>query len=405
MFVPGSRPNMIFSGRMFGFSTFFTTLLTPEITDIFSMVSVFSLILSFYCLLLVAFLIGWIRVRRQSVNVSGPIAPGISVIVAVRNEADNIVNLIANLESIMYPRDKFEVIIVNDHSTDTTFSRAKELTSGKLLFRLIDLPQETEGKKSALRVGISHAKFDVIATTDADCSFSKNWLKCISLNFEQPATKMVIGPVKLIADSSFFSRLQVMEFVSLTGSTAATIGLGHPIMCNGANLAFQKSAFIEVGGYDDNILIASGDDEFLMRKIYQKYPAGIRFLNFYESVVSTEVQKSFADFFHQRVRWAGKWKHNKDNVTQLLAVFVLISQIAFLGLIARNIFIPDFSLVWVMGKLFLEGIFLLWVGRFLDRKFDVTAFIVLQVIHPVYVIGIGIVSLVGSYRWKNRNYK
>lgn len=369
------------------------------------MAGTFSLILSFYCLLMVVFLIGWIIVRRQSINVSSGTAPGISVVVAVRNETDNVQDLVRDLAGISYPDNKFEIIIVNDHSTDDTFIKIKELVSGKSFFRLMDLPPGTEGKKSALQVGISHARFDIIATTDADCSFSKNWLKCISLNFDNPETKMVIGPVKLVADGSFFSRLQVTEFVSLTGSTAAMIGLGHPVMCNGANLAFRRSAFDEAGGYDDNLRIASGDDEFLMRKIYKQYPAGIRFLNFYEGVVSTRAQGTFGNFFYQRVRWAGKWKHNKDLLARLLAVFIFLSQIAFLGLIFKNIYVPDLSLMLVMGKLFLEGVFLLWAGRFLDRKFDVPAFMALQVLHPVYVIGIGVFSLVGSYRWKNRNYK
>jgi poly-beta-1,6-N-acetyl-D-glucosamine synthase len=369
------------------------------------MAAIFSLILSFYCLLLVVILIGWIIIRRQSINFANTSAPGISVVIAVRNEINNIQNLVHNLSSISYPRDKFEVIIVNDHSTDGTFLRLKELVAGVSLFRLIDLPLETEGKKSALRIGIDHANFDIIATTDADCQFSKNWLKCISLNFEKPEVKMVIGAVKLVANESFFSRLQVTEFISLAGSTAAAIGLGHPIMCNGANLAFRKSTFNEVGGYDDNLKIASGDDEFLMRKIYKRYPSGIRFLNFYEGVVSTTVQRTFRDFLYQRIRWAGKWRHNSDILTQFLAVFIFLSQIAFLGLIIRNIYIPDLSLGWILSKLFLEAIFFLWVGRFLERKFDILSFLALQILHPVYVIGVGALSLVSSYRWKNRNYK
>ncbi len=331
--------------------------------------------------------------------------PGISIVIAVRNEITFIQDLVNSLSVIVYPKDKFEVIIVNDHSTDDTWLKVKELIVNVSNIKLIDLVEGEQGKKAALRFGISNAQFEIIATTDADCSFSKNWIKCLSMQFEQNETKMVIGAVKLMDDGSFFSSLQVTEFISLIGSAAASIGLSHPIMCNGANLAFRKNVFDEVGGYDDNMSVASGDDEFLMRKIYKRYPSGIRFLNFYEGVVTSNTQKTFRDFFYQRLRWAGKWKHNTDQLTQLLAVFIFVSQIAFIALIVENINYPDVSLGLVIGKLFLEAIFLLWVGHFLERRFDVLAFLALQILHPLYVIGVGSISIIASYQWKNRNYK
>ncbi len=369
------------------------------------MTVVFSLILSLYCLLLLVFLFGWIMVRRQSMPVKGNSPPGISVVVAVRNEEENIQTLLHDLSAIVYPAERFEVIIVNDHSTDATMGKAKSLIRHLPTARLFDLPEGMEGKKQALSLGIEAARFEIIATTDADCRFSRNWLTCLSLYFEQDATKMLVGAVKLTADNSFFSRLQVTEFASLVGSTAAAIGLGHPILCNGANLAFQKSVFKEVQGYDGNLQIASGDDEFLMRKINHRYPGGIKFLNYYEAVVSSHAQKTIQDFFQQRLRWAGKWKHNTDSMTQLLAVFIFASHLAFAGLVINNFFGLDKTLGLVIGKLFLEGVFIFWVGHFLDRRFDILAFLSLQIIYPVYVTTIGVFSLFRSYRWKNRNYK
>jgi len=369
------------------------------------MTVVFSLILSLYCLLLVVFLFGWIMIRRQSMPVKGNATPGISIVVAVRNEEENIQTLLHDLSAIVYPAGKFEVIIVNDHSTDATTEKVKARIGNLSRARLLELPEGKKGKKEALRLGIEQAQFEIIATTDADCRFSKNWLTCLSLYFEQGETKMVVGAVKLTADNSFFSRLQVTEFASLVGSTAAAIGLGHPILCNGANLAFQKSAFNEVQGYDGNLQIASGDDEFLMRKIMHHYPGGIKFLNYYEAVVSSHAQTTIQGFFHQRLRWAGKWKHNTDSLTRLLAVFIFTSHIAFAGLVFRSFFWPDITLGLVIGKIFLEGVFIFWVDRFLDRRFDILAFLSLQIMYPVYVTTIGVFSLFSAYRWKSRNYK
>jgi hypothetical protein len=176
-------------------------------------------------------------------------------------------------------------------------------------------------------------------------------------------------------------------------------------MCNGANLAFRKEVFKEVAGYDDNLHIASGDDEFLMRKIFRSYPDGIRFLNFYEGVVISTPQKTLKEFFQQRVRWAGKWRHNADLVTKALAVVILLSHIAFFGIILRNFQWIDGSLILVFSKIFLEGVLLFWISRFLDRSFDVLAFLAWQVLYPIYVTIIGLRSLFAGYQWKGRIYQ
>ncbi|CAN5474803.1 glycosyltransferase [soil metagenome] len=383
------------------------------------MVVICSIILSLYCLLVLVLLVGWVIVRRRKIampadavdGVSALVGgfhqqevPRISIIVAMRNESSNIEELYRDLSSMAYAVDKFEIIFVNDHSTDDTHAKVKQLSANVPNIRIINLPEGVEGKKSALQAGIEQAEFEIIATTDADCRLSKNWLHCIALNFKSEETKMVVGAVKLIRRDSFFSRLQVTEFISLVGATASAIGLGHPVMCNGANLSYRKNVFLEVSGFQGNLQIASGDDEFLMRKIFKRYPSGIVFLNFYEAVISSHTQKTIRDLFYQRLRWAGKWKHNSDLLTQLLAVFIFVSQISFIVLVINNINLPNTSLALIVSKLFLEGVFLLWVGRFLERKFDTLSFIALQLFYPFYVTIIGLTSLLSSYHWKGRNY-
>ena len=369
------------------------------------MTEIFSVILTCYCLLLVAFLVGWVRIRRQVMPVKPDPSPGISIVIAARNEGKNIENLLRDLTAIAYPQDQFEVIIVNDHSQDETRKTIEEGMRHYPWMRQLELPEGHAGKKEALLMGIQAARFKIIATTDADCHFSKNWLYCISQYFGDDDCKMVVGAVKYVPGRSLFSRLQVSELISLAGSTAAAIGLGHPVMCNGANLAFRKTVFDEVGGYEGNMQIASGDDEFLMRKIVKRYPSGIRFLNYFEAAVSTLPQLSLRDFFYQRIRWAGKWKHNTDPVTRLLAFFIFISQVAFIGIGLQNMLQENSGLVLILLKLFLEGVYLFWVGRFLKCRFDVPAFLILQILYPLYTISIAALSFGHSFQWKNRNYK
>lgn len=354
---------------------------------------------------------GWLKVRRQTMLPREPGRVGISLIVALRNEEVNVERLATVLAAIEYPHDRFEIILINDHSVDSTASLLRTRTRDIPSVRVLDLPDGQEGKKKALLYAIQQSRFEIIMTTDADCHFSKNLLLCAASYYADPNNKLVVGAVKLVKDFkpgegySFFSRLQIVEFMSLVGTSAAAIGLGHPVMCNGANLSFRKETFFEVGGYGGNLEIASGDDEFLMRKINRLYPGSIRFLNYYEAVVSSTTQKTFADFFNQRLRWAGKWRYNSDRNAQLLAVFILVAQSAYLAALAMTVFSKVTPSPFLLLKTFLECIFLLWVARFLNRRFDVLSFVVLQIFYPPYVFAVGVLSFFTPYHWKSRNYK
>lgn len=362
----------------------------------------FGLILGVYLLLLLTLLVGWVRVRRQPMPPRSSDPTRISVIVAARNEASNIGSLLADLRSTAFPADRFEIIIVDDHSADATPEVVREAIAGFPQARLLHLSEGRTGKKAALQLGIEHARFGVIATTDADCTVSKNWLTCVASYFGQAETKLVIGPVKLAESQAFIKSLQVMEFVSVAGATAATVGLGHPVMANGANFAFRKETFLELGGYTDNISIASGDDEFILRKVFWKYPEGIKYLNYYEAAITTPPLPSLSAFVSQRIRWAGKWRHNSDWLARALAAFVLLAQFSFLAVIATPSRMPLMELIVL--KLLLEGVFIAWVSKFLDRRFDLVAFAVLELLYPFYVLFIGIGSFFLPFQWKGRRY-
>jgi cellulose synthase/poly-beta-1,6-N-acetylglucosamine synthase-like glycosyltransferase len=364
----------------------------------------FAAILIVYVMLVIALLIGWVRIRRQPVPPRTANPPGVSVVIAFRNEATNLGQLVRDLGSSVFPADRFEVILVNDHSEDNSVEVASQVMAGYPNVRLLQLPKDQLGKKSALRFGIEQSRFGVIATTDADCTLSKNWLTCVASYFEDENTKLLLGPVKLSDDGTFFGQLQIVEFVSVAGTTAATVGLGHPVMANGANFAFRKNVYEEVGGYDDNLAVPSGDDEFLMRKIFARYPAGVRYLNYYEAAVSTPPQPDLVTFVHQRMRWAGKWRHNPDWVARGLAVFILAAQCSFLALLLANFQAPGTTSFLVVVKVLVEGIFIGWMCRFLDRPFNAVAFLVIQLFYPLYVLVIGVGSLFLSYRWKGRRH-
>ncbi len=362
----------------------------------------FLILFGLYFVLLMVLRIGWSKAIAQKKIT--PVSKNlfISVVIPIRNEEKNIDILVQYLANQNYPSQNFEAIFVNDHSTD---SSAQLIEQRKMLLpnaTVISLENKF-GKKAALTQGIYLAKGEIIVTTDADCIFSADWLTTINSVFQDQRTNMGAGMVSIVSDDKFFSQWQAMEFASVMGTGAAAFGLGQPMICNGANLSFRKKVFEEVKGYEGNEHIASGDDEFLMRKIILKHPQSIRLLISRESIVPTQFQPSIKYFLQQRLRWAGKWKVNPSVGTRLFAVFIFIVQISWI-VFCTSAFNYEFSIALLILalKLVADLLFLLPVFRFFKIRFRLLPFLGLQFLYPFYVLFIGIFSQWKSYEWKGR---
>jgi len=367
------------------------------------MVYVLSASLVLYVVLLLLLIRGW---RKLFVVHDTPMdEPLLSVIVPCRNEEAIIGNLLRDLGNQDYAN--LEICLVDDHSTDKTATIARQVMVNHPNFRVIT--SEGEGKKRALSTGIRHSRGTIIVTTDADCTMPSGWLTSIQKQYGDPRVMMVSGGVSIHEDSSFFSRLQAMEFASLIGSGAALIGLKKPVMCNGANLSFRKKAFETVGGYDDNLHIASGDDEFLMRKIATAYPGSIRFAADRQSLVITRPSASLASFMRQRIRWAGKWKYNSSAVAVGVALLIFFFQCTFitslvlLGKAAGMLFFLALAVLFLRAVV--EISFLYPVCKFFNVRWHWDAFLVLQIVYPFYVVITGLFSNLMSVNWKERKLK
>jgi biofilm PGA synthesis N-glycosyltransferase PgaC len=247
------------------------------------------IVLFFVYLIFMGLLIfGWHKSVTRHVSDDRTEDPLLSIIIPVRNEQAGIGHLLEDIRIQSY--QNFEVIVVDDNSADDTTAIVLTFTCQDPRFTL--LASRGEGKKVALTTGINTSRGEIIVTTDGDCRVKVDWLKTVKKYFQAHGTKMVFGGVKL-EGSSFFSALQSHEFLSLVGTAAGTMWYGFPSMCNGANLAFRKGVFLEVGGYTNNFHIPSGDDEFLMRKIFKLFPQGILFLSDSNAVVTTAASLGF----------------------------------------------------------------------------------------------------------------
>jgi biofilm PGA synthesis N-glycosyltransferase PgaC len=357
-------------------------------------------IFSIYFVGLLLLIMGWQRVgQSRKVSFAQPFA---SVVVAVRNETDTLPALLESLARQSYDFTNFEVILIDDHSQDRTAELIAALINQYPHLKIGTQQSNGIGKKQALTTGIEIASGEIILTTDADCQVPANWIKDLIESFN-PGTHMVVGCVCIQADKTFFSKLQAMEFTSVIGIGLAMLGWKLPVMCNGASLAFSRQSFCEVNGYQGNFQIPSGDDEFLMRKILNKYPGSITAVNSFDSIVSTQPLTSIHNFFQQRLRWAGKWKVNDSLLAKVLAFFILLVQLAWLLMLLLFLFTGSQLLMIIIGmKLVLEGIFLWKIAQSFKQQFDIRAFLALQILYPIYVISVGVLAQIKSYQWKDR---
>ncbi|TRX62134.1 glycosyltransferase [Fulvivirga sp. M361] len=327
-----------------------------------------------------------------------------SIVIPFRNEEHNLRALLASIEANDFPKECYEVILVDDHSEDASNAVIElYLKSSDANLRIFST-DDKKGKKNALNRGIAEANGKVIITTDADCEVAQHWLSSIAYYFEHRQASVVSGAVTFHGESSVFQRMQVQEFATLVGVGAASIYLGKPGMCNGANLAFTKSAFHEVGGYSDNDHLASGDDEFLLHKIAKQHPDGIYFNTQGQSFVSTRALSSLKAFIQQRRRWASKWRYYDDLRNSLLAAFIGVVNIAVI-LSLLLISFQGYGLIPILLlKAFMEWIFIARVLRFTNKKSTFISFVLLYILYPFYVVYFAVVSNFGGYSWKGRRY-
>ncbi|UKT64023.1 glycosyltransferase family 2 protein [Pedobacter mucosus] len=361
-----------------------------------------------YGLLVFSFIKGWKSLKDFFPAKKVP-KTKVSIIVAARDEEENIAKTIGDLIAQGYPKNLTEVIIIDDHSTDRT--AAIVLSYAEHHIKLIKLNEDralNSYKKKAIQTAISTCNGDLIITTDADCRMGNNWLSTVVGFYEENGYKMISSPVAYFQEKSLFERLQSLEFLYLIGLGASTIGNKNPSTCNGANLAYEKATFYEVGGFQGIDDLASGDDELLLHKIAEKYVDKIGFLKNRDAIVYTHAKESLGSFIQQRKRWASKSTRYKNKAIIVLGVFVWVFNISILANFIVGLFFPGFlmiTLYQILFKMILESLFLWNITGFAKRRKLLLLIPILNVLHILYIIYIGIAGNSGKYNWKGRMVK
>lgn len=362
-----------------------------------------------YAALLIYFLYGLLKSRDFKPQARIP-STKISVVIAVRNEEQGIRACLASVAKQHYSPKLFEVIVVDDFSDDRTGEIVRRFTGAYPGFRFMPAEQEhLAGKKNAITRGIQCASGQLIVTTDGDCIVPENWLRTLAFFYENSKSRMILAPVFFQGERTLFEKMQSLEFTGLMGITEASARLVCPVICNGANLAYEKQVFDELNGFSGNSGISSGDDVMLMHKIKQKYPGSVRFLSAGEAAVHTGAQKDLPSFFSQRHRWASKAKNYTDPFSLFVSVLVFTTNLTVLlsvpfslaGSGKQGVFLCliPFGIKCLVDFLFLFLAARKWGRLNLLKYFFPTEFLVIfyTAVIPFFTFS--------DYTWKGRNVK
>jgi cellulose synthase/poly-beta-1,6-N-acetylglucosamine synthase-like glycosyltransferase len=358
-----------------------------------------------YLLVLIYLIRGWNVLKRPEIKTSG-LSTKVTILIAARNEAERIHLTIEDILAQDYPKHLTEIIIVDDHSTDGTSDIIVNYAArGVMLLKLNEDKPLNSYKKKAIAEAIKLSTGELMVATDADCRMGSKWLSSVVAYYEKEHPVMISSPVGYFEERSLFERMQSLEFCYLIGIGAAFIGNGRASTCNGANLAYRKDVFYEVGGFKGIDDLASGDDELLLQKIAAVYPGRISFLKLYDSIVFTHAKHSLDEFLQQRRRWASKSVKYKDKKVVGLVVCIWLFNVSLLVNVCMGFydtyFFKLFALQFILKYLF-ELAFLLPIAAFFKRRKLVSLLILIIPVHIIYFIYVGLIGNTSTYNWKGR---
>lgn len=367
-------------------------------------------------LIVYAVFILWMRrgLQKLEPGSSQTVQPDVSVIIAAKDEALNIPRLLAALREQSYPRDRLEVIVVDDGSSDDTHLilslQARKMNNLKSV-RIDSTPTGWGPKKWALTKAIGQARGEIILATDADCLPGSRWVETLVRYFTDPSIGMVFGPSPLVVERrNLWWEALFLDSCAVDALAAAGAGCGLALTCTGRNLAYRRAAFEEVGGFQGVKHFVSGDDDLLMQKMAATGRWKINFAHVTDALVPSPPPATLGAFVRQRLRFASKGRYyfvlDTGPWFKLILPFIYLANLA--ALTSLLVFPATLNPVWIVPlavKLGAEGLLVYSYLHRINQRVRVGTFILTGLIHPVYVVLFGALGNMRNVVWKGRRYE
>jgi 1,2-diacylglycerol 3-beta-glucosyltransferase len=344
------------------------------------------------------FLIGLKRNRdklQNSPNLS------VSVIIAARNEEENLQECLESVANQTYPISLYEIIVINDGSTDGTEAICNDFIKRYPNIKSIQVKEDTiiRGKANALAQGIEAASGEIILITDADCTVPKTWVEQ-TVNRYDPEVGL-IGGFTLQKATTPFGGMQSLDWTFILGMAAATAGLGHPLGSIGNNLSFRRSAYDQVGGYRKLKFSVTEDYTVVQAIVGSKrwkylYPIDLKHL------VESKSCQNFQSLIRQKHRWGKGGLDMKPAGLAIMVIGFLMHLSPFIMLYWGGVLQAAIAL---MIKFIADYIFLYQILSRVDRKEDLRWFYWFEIYFLIYVLLLPfLVFFGGKVKWKGREF-
>jgi len=354
-----------------------------------------------YIILLVVLTTSIVATQRRVIPSHGS-SLGLSVVIAARNEEQNIEKVVISLLNQDYPTQYFEIIVVDDHSNDATIS---SIPISPLVKRVC-LPDAVFGKKAALRAGVAIAKFPYVAFIDADCTAPDTWLKTLASIIADKNPALIVGPVGLKQDNSALVSFQEWEFRALQLVTFGCAAVGFPTLCNGANLCFKKEDYNDVNLKEKKT--PSGDDIFLLHSLL-KQKKTVVFSYYRELLVTTNPHRDIKGMLQQKLRWASKSIYITNPATLIVGT---ITAMANVFLVAVTLYAATVREgIWIAAAVYLVKVLAEGMLVFIPSKRvygalpRIHTFIISALLMPFYATFVALASLFLNFTWKQRTQR
>jgi len=347
---------------------------------------------------------GLLQKKKSSFPVLNSPLPAVSIVIPMRNE-EMFIEATLNALSTQKYEGEWEVIIVNDRSTDKSPDIVRAFCEKCGKFSIIDIPQNSpqiaSPKKRALNTGFLAAKGEFLLLADADCVPPPNWLNSMAAHFANGAS-VVQGSKANNGGNSFLHAYQKLETLGFTLIEAAGYNRNKPLVASAASLGYSKKLFFECKGFEGLYNLASGDDDMLIHRMAKIKGTHFAYNWDTSAIMPTAPVNSWVALLQQRARWGsnGAKYENKAYSAFLFCIyafFVWLFISPFLCLLGMPVlyFLIPFSIKAVSDFLFLftgalrlHSLKLLWCFPFVE---------IIQI--PLFTAAVPIGHL-GLYKWK-----
>ncbi len=344
------------------------------------------------------FLIG-LKCNRNKLQ--SPTNLTISVIIAARNEEANLHDCLESVTNQTYPISLYEIIIINDGSTDGTERICNEFIKLYPNIKKIEIIDDKiiRGKANALAQGIEASTGDIILITDADCTVPRTWVEHTAKRYDPEVG--LIGGFTLQKATTPFEGMQSLDWTFILGMSAASANLGHPLGSIGNNLSFRRSAYDQVGGYR-KLKFSVTEDYVVVQAIVSSHKWNYIYPIDLNHLVESKSCADFQSLIRQKHRWGKGGLDMKPLGLAIMIIGFSMHLSPFVMLICGGILQTASAL---MVKFIADYVFLYQILSRLERKEDLRWFYWFEIYFMLYVLFLPfLVFFGGKVKWKGREF-